>query len=100
MGNYDLDIWAYARVDTVKEEMVTRLKLAGFNWLGFGIGAASKRVRDDVDEGFAQDTIFRTLDMVREGGINVAANYIVGLPEDSVESVKVSLNLALGLKIE
>ncbi len=41
---YDLNIWAYARVDTVKDGMLDKLKRAGFNWLAFGIEAASDRV--------------------------------------------------------
>ncbi len=63
-GGYDLNIWAYARVDTVKDGMLEKLKRAGFNWLAFGIEAASDRVRDDVDKGFEQEEIFRTLEKV------------------------------------
>src|SRR5205823_7100778 len=40
----DLNIWAYARVDTVRgDETIERLKRAGFNWLAFGIESASER---------------------------------------------------------
>jgi len=97
---YNLNIWAYARVDTVKEEMLDKLKRAGFNWLAFGIEAASERVRDDVDKGFGQEEIFRTLDKVRAAGINVIANYIFGLPEDNLESMQSTLDLALELNCE
>jgi radical SAM superfamily enzyme YgiQ (UPF0313 family) len=97
---YDLNIWAYARVDTVKEEMLDKLKRAGFNWLAFGIEAASERVRDDVDKGFGQDEIFQTIEKVRAAGINVIANYIFGLPEDNLESMQATLDLALELNCE
>ena len=86
---YDLNIWAYARVDTVKDGMLEKLKRAGFNWLAFGIEAASDRVRDDVDKGFDQEEIFRTLEKVRAADVNVIANYIFGLPEDDLESMRV-----------
>jgi radical SAM superfamily enzyme YgiQ (UPF0313 family) len=97
---YDLNIWAYARVDTVKGEMLDKLKRAGFNWLAFGIEAASERVRDDVDKGFGQDEIFRTIEKVRAAGINVIANYIFGLPGDDLESMQATLDLALELNCE
>lgn len=97
---YDLNIWAYARVDTIKENMVDKLKRAGFNWLAFGIEAASERVRDDVDKGFGQDEIFQTIEQVRKGGINVIGNYIFGLPEDDLESMQATLDLALELNCE
>jgi radical SAM superfamily enzyme YgiQ (UPF0313 family) len=97
---YDLNIWAYARVDTVKDDMLDKLKRAGFNWLAFGIEAASEHVRDDVDKGFGQGEIFRTIEKVRETGINVIANYIFGLPEDDHASMQATLDLALELNCE
>src|SRR5918995_1768046 len=97
---YDLNIWAYARVDTVKDAMLEKLKRAGFNWLAFGIEAASDRVRDDVDKGFDQEEIFRTLEKVRATGVNVIANYIFGLPEDDLETMQSTLDLAVELNCE
>jgi radical SAM superfamily enzyme YgiQ (UPF0313 family) len=97
---YDLNIWAYARVDTVRDDMVDTLKRAGFNWLAFGIEAASDRVRADVDKSFDQDGIFRTLSRVRAAGIHVIANYIFGLPEDDLASMQATLDLALEVNAE
>jgi radical SAM superfamily enzyme YgiQ (UPF0313 family) len=97
---YDLNIWAYARVDTVREDMVDRLKRAGFHWLAFGIEAASERVREDVDKGFDQEDIFATLKRVRAAGISVIANYIFGLPEDDLPSMQETLDLALEVNAE
>lgn len=97
---YDLNIWAYARVDTVREEMVDKLKRAGFNWLAFGIEAASERVRNHVQKGFGQAEIFKTITRVRQAGIHVIGNYIFGLPEDNLETMQQTLDLALELNCE
>jgi radical SAM superfamily enzyme YgiQ (UPF0313 family) len=97
---YDLNIWAYARVDTVRDGMLDRLKRAGFNWLAFGIEAASERVRNDVHKGFGQDKVYNTIEAVRAAGINVIGNYILGLPEDDLETMQATLDLALDLNCE
>ncbi|MDX2099800.1 MAG: radical SAM protein [Leptolyngbyaceae cyanobacterium bins.59] len=97
---YDLNIWAYARVDTVRDDMIDKLKRAGFNWLALGIEAANERVRDDVQKGYNQEDIHRTLEKVRSAGINVIGNYIFGLPEDNLESMQETLDLALELNCE
>lgn len=97
---YDLNIWAYARVDTVKDGMVDKLKRAGFNWLAFGIEAASARVRDEVQKGFDQDDVYNTLEKVQAAGINVIGNYIFGLPEDDLETMQATLDMALELNCE
>ena len=97
---YDLNIWAYARVDTVGEGMAELLRQAGFTWFAFGIEAASARVRDNVDKGFEQQDIFQSIARVRTAGASVVANYIFGLPEDDTTSMQETLTLALGLNAE
>jgi radical SAM superfamily enzyme YgiQ (UPF0313 family) len=97
---HDLNIWAYARIDTVKPAMLDRLRRAGVTWLAFGIEAASERVRADVSKGFDQDLVFTTIAAVREAGINVIANFIFGLPEDDLASMQATLDMALELNCE
>jgi anaerobic magnesium-protoporphyrin IX monomethyl ester cyclase len=97
---YDLNIWAYARIDTVKDGMLDKLKLAGFNWLAFGIEAASDRVLNDVDKRYEVKQVYDTIAKVRAAGINIIGNYIFGLPEDDLESMQQTLNLALELNTE
>jgi radical SAM superfamily enzyme YgiQ (UPF0313 family) len=96
----DLNIWAYARVDTVKDGMLPKLKQAGFNWLAFGIEAANAKVRVDVQKGFDQDDIFETLRKVWDHGIYAIGNYIFGLPEDNYETMQETLDLAIRLNCE
>ena len=97
---YDLNLWAYARVDTVRDEMLDKLRQAGFRWLAFGIEAASDQVRADVDKRFDQDEIYETLDKVRASGIHVIGNYIFGLPEDDHASMQATFDLAVELNCE
>lgn len=97
---YDLNIWAYARVDTVREGMLPKLKAAGVNWLAYGIEAASARVRDSVQKGFDQSDIARTIKQSQDAGIHVIGNYIFGLPEDDLASMQETLDMALALNCE
>lgn len=97
---YNLNIWAYARVDTTKERLLEKLKKAGFNWLAFGIEASSERVRADVSKGYDQEDIFDTVERCRSHGIYVGANYIFGLPEDDLLTMNETLDLALAIEGE
>ncbi len=97
---YDLNIWAYARVDTVRDDMLDKLKRAGVNWLALGIEAANERVRSDVQKGFGQELIFKTVEKIRGAGINIIGNFIFGLPEDDVASMQQTLDLSLELNCE
>ncbi len=97
---YDLNIWAYARVDSVKDGMLDKLKRAGFNWLAFGIEAANDRVLTDIDKRYRVEEVHDTVKKVKAAGINIIGNYIFGLPEDTHESMKETLDLALNLNCE
>jgi len=97
---YDLNVWAYARVDTVKDALMDKLKQAGFNWLAFGIEAAGERVRSGMRKGFDQDRAIETLAKVQGAGINVIANFIFGLPDDDLDSMQATLDMALDLNCE
>jgi radical SAM superfamily enzyme YgiQ (UPF0313 family) len=97
---YDLNLWAYARVDTIKDGMLDKLKAAGFHWLALGIESGAGRVRDSVDKSFTQEDVYRTIERVRDAGIHVIGNYIFGLPEDDLETMQATLDLALDLNCE
>jgi radical SAM superfamily enzyme YgiQ (UPF0313 family) len=97
---YDLNIWAYTRVDTIKDGMLDKLKAAGFNWLAFGIEAGADRVRADVDKAIDQDEVYDVLARVRAAGIHVIGNYIFGLPEDDQDTMRATLDLAVDLNCE
>lgn len=98
---YDLNIWAYARVDTAKNPaLLAKLKKAGFNWLVLGIEAADLKTRQDVDKNFRQDDIFDSVREIQKAGIYVLANFIFGLPEDTRQTMDETFQLALKLNAE
>jgi anaerobic magnesium-protoporphyrin IX monomethyl ester cyclase len=97
---YDLNIWAYARVDTVRDEMLDKLKRAGFNWLALGIEAANEGVLTDVDKRYRVDEVYDTVNKIKSAGIRIIGNFIFGLPEDTPDTMQQTLDLALDLNCE
>ena len=95
-----LNIWAYARVDTVKPDMLEALKRGGVNWLALGIEAADERVQTDVGKRLAANSIRTIVQQIRDAGINVIGNYIFGLPEDDRSTMQATLDLAMELNCE
>lgn len=95
-----LNIWAYARVDTVKDEFLDKLRAAGFRWLALGIESGSKHVRDGADKALKSEDIIGTVRRIQAAGINVIGNYIFGLPDDTLSSMKETLTLSLEANCE
>jgi anaerobic magnesium-protoporphyrin IX monomethyl ester cyclase len=97
---YDLNIWAYSRVDTIKDGLLDKLREAGFTWLALGIEAGAERVRANVDKSLEQEKVYRVIERIRAAGINVIGNFIFGLPEDDMDTMQATLDLAMDLNCE
>ena len=98
--DYGLNIWAYARVDTVRPNMLERLRRAGIRWLALGIESGSEHVRDGAEKPFSETEIVEVVRRIQEAGINVIGNFIFGLPDDDLESMQETLKLAMELNCE
>jgi radical SAM superfamily enzyme YgiQ (UPF0313 family) len=96
----DINIWAYARVDTVKPGKLELLRRAGIKWLALGIESGSKYVRDGADKRLKNDDIGTVVRAIQAADINVIGNYIFGLPDDNMDSMRETLDLALHLNTE
>ncbi len=98
---YDLNIWAYARIDTIKDEYLESLRAAGIRWLALGIESASKHVRDGVEKGrFGTSDILNIIGKIKDANINVIGNYIFGLPDDDLNTMQETLDMAIEANCE
>lgn len=97
----DLNLWAYSRIDTVREDQLELFKKAGVKWLALGIEAGNQTVRHEVSKGSFKDINIRDVCKTIENfDINIISNYIFGLSEDNENTMKDTLNLALELNTE
>ena len=96
-----LRMWAYSRVDTVRDKFLEKFKQAGIGWLALGIEAGNQTVRQEVSKGtFKEINIREVCQKVRNSGIHVISNYIFGFPDDDQTTMQQTLDLALELNTE
>jgi len=95
LRGYDFNIWAYARVDTITQAMLHKLKKAGVNWLAYGFESSSEDVRRLSNKKFENSKIRYAIDSTRDAGINIIANFLFGLLGDTIDSMKANLNMAI-----
>ena len=98
--NYDLNIWAYGRIDTIKPEFLDKIRRAGFRWLGIGIESGSKFVRDGVEKKLRNEDFVDIIKQIQAADIYVGCNYIFGLPDDTQETMQETLDLAMEINSE
>ena len=93
---YDLNIWVYARIDTIFDDLLPRLKKVGVNWICPGIESGNAEVRADVNKNIRRDVV-STIRAIQDAGIHIIGNYMFGLPHDTLETMQQTLDLALEL---
>ena len=98
--DYDINIWAYARVDIVKEEFLEKLKGAGINWLCLGIESGNDYVSEGADKTYNNNEITNAIRRIQGSGPHVMGNYIFGFPDDTKARMQETLDLSLDLNCE
>jgi len=91
LKSYDLNIWAYARLDTVTPRMLPVMKAAGINWLAYGFESVTDKKSTKAEE---------AIKMTRDAGINIMANFMFGLPGETEDDRKASLDFAVRQNFE
>lgn len=97
---FDPNIWAYARIDSVMPDLLALMRRAGFRWLALGIESSSEHVRDGSNKHLRNDDIVGVVRRIQASGINVIGNFIVGLPDDTSETMEDTYQLAATLNCE
>jgi radical SAM superfamily enzyme YgiQ (UPF0313 family) len=93
--NYDLNIWCYARVDSVNLNILKRLKKIGLNWIGYGFETGDDEdalisINKAVKKGnMSNDEV---IEMTRKADINMIGHAILGLYEDDEEAIRKNVN--------
>ncbi len=99
--NFGFNMWTYSRVDTVRRDYLDLFKKAGVNWLALGVEAGNQLVRQEVSKGsFKEVNIRDVCKTINDADINIISNYIFGFPEDNLDTMQETLDLALELNTE
>lgn len=99
--DFGFNMWTYSRIDTVRRDYLDLFKRAGVNWLALGVEAGNQTVRQEVSKGsFKEVNIRDVCKTINDADINIISNYIFGFPDDTLETMQETLDLAIELNTE
>jgi radical SAM superfamily enzyme YgiQ (UPF0313 family) len=85
--DYHLNMWAFARTDTVNPKILEKLKKAGVNWLAYGFETVKQSSINNVHKNTKIDTYDKVIQWTNEAGINIIADFIAGFWDDNYDSL-------------
>lgn len=95
--NFGLTWMVSARIDCVTREVLKGIKDAGCSFICFGIESGSQRILNHINKRTTKEQIRETVRIAGEVGIPVQGFYMVGMPTETAEEMKETIDFALEL---
>lgn len=87
-----------ARADCLDEELVKKMKQAGCHQVYIGCESGNDQILKSVNKNITFKQLFNVSELVHKYDINLSVGFIIGLPGETFETVKESVDLAKALK--
>ena len=89
----NINWYARARVNTVDEEIIKIMRKAGCARISFGIESGSPRVLKEIKKNITLEQAKNAVKFSSEAGMIVSLNFIVNLPTETMEDLKMTADL-------
>ena len=85
------------RADMVNEEILVALRDVGLSNVGFGVESGNERVLKIIKKGISKDQVRKAVKTAKSIGLETWAFFLFGLPGDTEESIRDTVDFAIEL---
>ncbi len=96
----DLSWTGFTRPDTADDEMLQAMKRGGCHTVIMGVESASDELLSLYKKGYDASSVAGAFERAKAAGLRTVGTFIVGLPEDTRETLEDTLRLAQGLELD
>jgi len=90
--NFKITWYCNTRTDLVDRNLLKKMKEAGCKGISFGIESGNQKILDNVMKGTKVNENFKAIKLAKSVGIKVHCSFILGLPGETKETVKDTIN--------
>jgi radical SAM superfamily enzyme YgiQ (UPF0313 family) len=94
-----MNMYIFARVDTVDSLLLRRLKEVGCTMICFGLESGNQRILDRAHKRITLEKARRAVELSKDAGISPFGSFILGLPGETRETLEETLAFAQSLGI-
>jgi len=89
-----LSLYCESRVDSVSRDILKKMKMAGFDFIQFGVESGNQKILDSIKKDITLEQIRNVFEWCKELEINTITNMIIGQPSDDTDSIKDTIRIA------
>jgi radical SAM superfamily enzyme YgiQ (UPF0313 family) len=89
--------WTFTRVDVLDRAMARKMKAAGCHTVILGVESSSPEILDKHRKGYGPELVRECFELAESEGLHTAATFILGLPEETPESIQATIDFACSL---
>lgn len=94
-------LWSISlRADTITKEVAEKMKKAGCYNVSIGIESANNFILSKIKKGTTIEKISSGIMILKEAGIEIMSQYVIGSPHETLETVKESIAYAKKIKCD
>ncbi|NWF55784.1 MAG: radical SAM protein, partial [Syntrophaceae bacterium] len=94
-----INLYIFARVDTVDAPLLKKLREAGCRMICFGLESGNQRVLDLAGKRATPEKARQAVALCKEAGISPLGSFILGLPGETRETMEETISFARSLEI-
>lgn len=98
--NIDLTWSCLTRINSVSPDLLSVMKRAGCWQISYGIESGDNEMLKKIKKGITVEQVREAVSMTKRSGIKVKGFFIMGFAEETHESLKKTLDLAIDLPID
>ncbi len=89
---------SFARVDTVSVKVLKRMREAGCYAVSFGVESGNTEMLKRIKKGISLEQVINAVNMCNQAGISPHASFMLGLPGETPETLKETVDFGEKLK--
>lgn len=98
--NYPCEYAGAGRVNEIDEETLRLMKQANFILVNYGVESGNNKVLKSINKNFTKEKVKEVFEMTERIGLFSMASFIIGLPEDTLETCEDTINFACELNAD
>lgn len=87
------------RCDTTELELLEKMKEAGCKKISMGVESGNQKILDIINKGTNLDQYRKAYNLAKRVGIETRASFMIGLPYDTIDTIRETINFAKELDI-